>query len=195
MDAFSMTPSTGYFPRELLMAPYDAATAYDRLMPSMSPPGLTAAPADWQQPRKVKSGCNAHELMAKALADLYQTIPPQHAVRLTQLLATLSQKGGKLSESDHAMLSHIIRILEESVERDVQKLTGTVRSDASGSEGEFDTPTASTLAEVEDDLTGAGSTALELSPRYVPSMTSSSSLTSYEALTDEQRLGSVSFLL
>lgn len=172
-----MAPSAGYVPRQL---PYPADP-----MVSFLPPGLG-------EPRQVlktaRMEASPQQLMAKALMDLYNRIPPQHGVRLTHLLANLSQKGGKLSDSDHVMLSHVIRILEETVERDVQKLTQQHDTEST----EFATPTASTLVEMDEDHAG-------LSPRYAPSMASMTSSTSSPlhetvVVTEEARLGPVFML-
>lgn len=175
MDAFCMGPSAGYPRDQLPTFPADPMMSFMPFAPGLAPPRVRA-----QMPE-----ATPQQLMAKALMDLYNRIPPQHGVRLTHLLANLSQKGGKLSQSDHVMLSHVIRILEETVERDVQKLT---QHDTESTE--FATPTASSLVEIDEDHAGS-------SPRYAPSMaslTSSTSTSSPLHAVEDSRLGPVFML-
>jgi len=148
MDAYCMSPSVATFPRANVGMP----------MPAYAPMVTPVAQGYWNEEKPQQE--KPQQLMAKALADLYARIPPQDVVRFTNLLATLSQKGGKLSDSDHVMLSQVIRMLEDTVQEDVEKLTKHAT--------DFSTPTASTLVEVDEDLPG-------LSPRYAPSSSSNAS--------------------
>ena len=148
-----MSPSVATFPRANVGMP----------MPAYAPMVTPVAQGYWNEEKPQQE--KPQQLMAKALADLYARIPPQDVARFTNLLATLSQKGGKLSDSDHVMLSQVIRMLEDTVQQDVEKLT---KHDDPFSTDFFSTPTASTLVSVDEDLPG-------LSPRYAPSSSSNAS--------------------
>ncbi|CAK9008749.1 unnamed protein product [Durusdinium trenchii] len=111
------------------------------------------------------------QLMAKALADLYARLSPTDVVRFNQLLSGISHNPGKLSAADQAMLSQVIRTLEQSVMADAHNMmpdldttSDSTRSpcdnaDHEHSEDDFGGSSVGTLPPVEEEPGN--------SPRYV----------------------------
>lgn len=84
------------------------------------PPGLEQV-APPSKPRT--DGNQDAQLMAKALTDLFGRLPSADVARMTEILTGLASGGGKLSTSDHTMLTQAIRQLEVEVATSVQKLS------------------------------------------------------------------------
>jgi len=84
------------------------------------PPGLEQVAAP---PKPRADGNQDAQLMAKALTDLYGRLPSADVARMTEILTGLAHGGGKLSTSDHTMLTQAIRQLEVEVATSVKKLS------------------------------------------------------------------------